>query len=155
MLQSMPSPNNSPSQSPNHSSSNESDDEMNSSNTDRSSNEAKSRKRLKAKKKSKKKKKKKTKSTKRSKTTSTPLKAPIADAANKDSVSVDDAMLSIQILSEQIAQIKQLAQQRNVSLDHPDIKTYLERLNRLKMFARQKIDANEDTKSSSSSSKTV
>ena len=59
---------------------------------------------------------------------------------------MDDALLSIQILSEQIAQIKQLAQQRNVSLDHPDIKNYLERLNRLKMFARQKIDANDKSK---------
>merc|ERR1712154_501841 len=125
----MPSPNNSPSASAHNSSSEDSEDDIiddsarsHSSDTE---NDAKSRKRKKSKKKSKKRKKKKKKK------------------ADNNSVSVDDALLSIQILSEQIAQIKQLAQQRNVPLDHPDIKQYLDRLNRLKMIARQQIDAND------------
>merc|ERR1712129_324334 len=103
-----------------------------------------SRKRRKSKKKSRKKKRKKSKSSKRKSSSSKKSAAAVGPSQMDASVSVDDALLSIQILSEQIAQIKQLAQQRNVSLDHPDIKTYLDRLNRLKMFARKKIDANEN-----------
>ena len=132
-MQSMPSPNDSGSASPKHSS-----DDMRSNSDD---SDAKSRRKRKSKRKSKKKKRKKHKSKR--------IKTEPSSAADP-SVSVDDALLSIQILSEQIAQIKALAEQRNVSLDHPDIKTYLERLNRLKMFARQKIEAQDHAKKTKS-----
>lgn len=147
----MPSPNNSPSATPKSStdSDEDMDDTTRSSDSDHSENDAKSRKKKKSKKKSKKKKKKKSKSSKKIKQEYGTNHSSSNDALNT-SVSVDDALLSIQILSEQIAQIKQLAQQRNVSLEHPDIKNYLERLNRLKMFARQKIDANDKGKRSKS-----
>lgn len=56
-----------------------------------------------------------------------------------NTTSTADALLSIQILNEQTAQIEQLAHQKGVPLAHPDIQNYLASLNRLKMVAHQTL----------------
>ena len=78
-------------------------------------------------------------------TQSTKSKKKPSSSSSSSIVSVDDALLSIQILNQQTAQIKRLAQQKGVSLHHPDIKNYLSSLGRLKMVARQKIDTHKDS----------
>ena len=66
---------------------------------------------------------------------------------------MSDALLSIQILNEQTAQIKQLAASKGISSEHPDIKSYLQQLEGLKLVARQKLSqaqANISSKSNES-----